>query len=109
MPHRIFLVEDLVVLVTKELIRPPYSEWDAVSFALTCRALENPALSVLWARRKTLSTLIRVLPPDTLAYTLRERFEEAGGNFSREELVRDSNFPSSYTSCSCIKFCTRKS
>jgi len=70
MPHRIFLVEDLVTLITKELIECSYSKWSTVSLALTCRALEGPALSVLWARQTMLSTLIRVLPPNTQLWSL---------------------------------------
>lgn len=91
MPHRIFLVEDLVILITKELVQFPRSERDAVSLALTCRALESPALSVLWARQTALSTLIRVLPPNTLAYTTRDPYEVLAGNYPRKEIVCTSN------------------
>lgn len=69
MPHRIFFVEELVTIITKESIKHPYYSdrlSDVVSLALTCRALETPVLSVLWARQTMLSTLIRVLPQDTL-------------------------------------------
>lgn len=91
MPHRIFLVEDLVILITKELVQCPHSEWDAVSLALTCRALESPALSVLWARQTALSTLIRVLPPNTLAHTTRDPYEILAGVYPKEEIVCTSN------------------
>ena len=91
MPHQIFFVEELVMLITKEVIE--YSYEDAICLALTCRALESPALSVLWATQTTLSTLIRVLPQDTLAYTsLGECPQET--RHSLEELVRNFNFPS---------------
>ena len=104
MPHRIFFVEDLLILIAKELIRHPYSKWDTVSLALTCRALESPALSALWASQTTLSALIRVLPPKTLVtYTLREQ----EGNFSTEELVCNFSPPSSHVSSHYIRFHTR--
>lgn len=93
MPHRIFFVQDLIILITQELLEDWYKR-DAVSLALTCRALESPVLSVLWARQTMLSTLVRVLPPKILAYTVHKRSKGPMG----DELVRDSNFPSGRTS-----------
>jgi len=90
MPHQIFFVEDLVILIAKELVECSYFKWDVVSLALTCQALESPALSMLWARQTKLSTLIQVLPPNTLAYALCERFEGPTTDFFKEELVCDS-------------------
>lgn len=92
MPHRIFLVEDLVLVIAKELIKCSYSGWNGagvVSLALTCRALESPALSVLWAKQITLANLIQVLPEDTLGYTT---LYESSGGFATEILVRNFSF-----------------
>jgi len=94
MPHRIFFVEELVVVITEKLIECSYSKWGwdggVVSLALTCRALESPVLSVLWARQITLSNLIQVLPQGTLGYT---PLYETSGGFSTEELVRSFSPP----------------
>jgi len=70
MPHRIFFVEELVILITRELVERPRFRRDVVSLALTCRALESPALGVLWARQTMLSTLIQVLPPNWNGITI---------------------------------------
>lgn len=89
MPYRIFFINELIVLIAEELIA--YSKQDVVSLALTCRALEDPALTILWARNTILSNLIRVLPPDTLAYTL---LNESTIHYCREEeVVSELNFP----------------
>ena len=89
MPHRTFFINELIVLIAEELIA--YSKQDVVSLALTCRALEDPALTILWARNTILSNLIRVLPPDTLAYTL---LNESTIHYCREEeVVSELNFP----------------
>jgi hypothetical protein len=64
---------ELVVTIAEELVESRFGQEDTVALALTCRALEDPALSVLWAKQTTLGTLIRVLPQDTLACTWRER------------------------------------
>ena len=95
MLHRIFLVEDLVILIIEELTRGSYFSFksDMVSLALTCRALEAPVLSMLWARQTTLSSLIRVLPPNILKYTLHASSEESIWSFLTEEIVRNSDVP----------------
>lgn len=106
MPHRIFSVQELVLFITNELVECSYSRWDVVSLALTCRALESPALSVLWARQTMLAPLIRVLPPDTLKSAMYlespEGSDEMMDWFSEEEeeLVRNFNFPSNHISFS---------
>ena len=46
MPHPIIEIDELLRLVIDELIGT--SPRTAVSFALTCRALEEPMLSSLW-------------------------------------------------------------
>ena len=96
MLHRVFLVEELVTLIIKELTKIRWNaELDLVSLALTCRAFECPALSVLWAGQTTLSNLIRVLPQDTLAYTPLRRDTQGAWSFT-EEVVRNFNPPSTH-------------
>jgi len=63
MPHPIVEIDELVRLVIDELVEtsPPA----AVSFALTCRALEEPTLKSLWNQQRSLIGLVRVLPGHT--------------------------------------------
>ena len=63
MPHPIFEIDELVRLVIDELVKT--SPKTAVSFALTCRSLEEPTLSSLWKQRESLDCLLRVLPSRT--------------------------------------------
>ena len=64
MPHPIVEIDELVRLVINELVET--SPQTAVSFALTCRSLEEPTLSSLWKEQKSFNRLLRVLPSDTL-------------------------------------------
>jgi len=103
MPHRIFFVGGLVVFITKELLKCAHSEWDVVSLALTCRVLQSPALSVLWAEQTKLITLIRVLPQDTLGYTLPYEYPTGmEESFQPQELVR--NFSPSWATFLILVF-----
>jgi len=63
MPHPIVEIDELVRPVIDNLVEisPP----TAVSFALTCRSLEEPALSLLWKRQSSLAELVKVLPQHT--------------------------------------------
>ena len=63
MPHPIVEIDELARLVIDELVKtsPPA----AVSFALTCRALEEPTLKSLWKQQRSLTNLVRVLPGHT--------------------------------------------
>jgi len=63
MPHPVFGVDELLSLVIDELVEtsPPA----VVSFALTCRSFEEPALRSLWKLHVTLDILMRVLPNHT--------------------------------------------
>jgi len=63
MPHRIVEIDELVRLVIDELVE--ISPRTAVSFALTCRSLEEPTLSSLWKRQSSLIVLVKVLPQHT--------------------------------------------
>ena len=60
MPPPIFEIDELLRLVIDELVEtnPP----TAVSFALTCRSLEEPTLRSLWKQQTSLITLLEVLP-----------------------------------------------
>ena len=60
MPHPIVEIDELVRLVIDDLVK--ISPQSAVSFALTCRFIEEPTLSSLWKRRESLDCLLRVLP-----------------------------------------------
>ena len=60
MPHRIFEIDELVGQVIDELVKT--NPRTAVSFALTCRSLEEPTLSSLWGQQKMLLHLLMVLP-----------------------------------------------
>ena len=64
MPHPIVEIDELAKLVIDELVEtsPPA----AVSFALTCRSLEEPTLKSLWKQQGSLTNLVRVLPGHTL-------------------------------------------
>jgi len=59
----IFEIDELLRLVIEELVK--ISPRTAVSFALTCRSLEEPTLSSLWKRQSSLITLVKVLPQRT--------------------------------------------
>jgi hypothetical protein len=60
MPHPIIEIDKVVKLVIDELVE--ISPETTVSFALTCRSLEEPALSALWEQQWLLSDLLGVLP-----------------------------------------------
>lgn len=60
MPHPIIEIDELLRLVIDELIET--SPRAAVSFALTCRSLEEPTLSSLWKLQHSLPDLVKVLP-----------------------------------------------
>jgi len=60
MPHRIVEIDELVRLVVGELVET--SPRTVVSFALTCRSLEEPTLSSLWREKRSLTDLVMVLP-----------------------------------------------
>ena len=60
MPHQIFEIDELLRLVVDELVE--ISPRSAVSFALTCRFLEEPTLSSLWKEQTSLIELMKVLP-----------------------------------------------
>ena len=63
MPHQIFEIDELLRLVVDELVE--ISPRSAVSFALTCRFLEEPTLSSLWKEQTSLIKLMKVLPQHT--------------------------------------------
>jgi len=63
MPYQIFEIDELVRLVIDELVET--SPRTAVSFALTCRSLEEPTLSSLWRKGPSLTDLVMVLPNRT--------------------------------------------
>ena len=60
MPHPIVEIDELVRLVIDYLVEA--SPRTAVSFALTCRSLEESALSSLWKQQESLRRLLKVLP-----------------------------------------------
>ena len=61
MPHPIVEIDELVRLVANYLVET--SLRTAVSFALTCRSLEEPALSSLWKKQHLLYHLLRASLP----------------------------------------------
>ena len=63
MPHPIIEIDELARLVIDELVETSPSA--AVSFALTCRSLEEPTLKSLWKQQRSLTNLLRVLPSHT--------------------------------------------
>jgi len=63
MPHPIIEIDELVRQVIDNLIE--ISLPTAVSFALTCRSLEEPTLSSVWKRQSSLTELVKVLPQHT--------------------------------------------
>jgi len=60
MPHPIVEIDELMRLVIDELVET--SPQTVVSFALTCRSLEEPTLSSLWREKRSLYDLVKVLP-----------------------------------------------
>ena len=81
MPHPIVEIDELVRLVIDYLVE--ISPRSAVSFALTCRSLEEPTLSALWRQQqRLLIPLLRVLP----------QFTEEGNVY----IVSGCNFPLGY-------------
>ena len=61
MASRVFNVDELATLIATHLVE--ISPQSAVSLALTCRALEVPALSALWETQDSVTSLItHVLP-----------------------------------------------
>ena len=60
MSRLIFEIDELLRLIIDELVET--SKCSALSFALACRSLEEPALGSLWRNRDSLTNLIKVLP-----------------------------------------------
>ena len=60
MHHRIFEIDELARLISCHLVSSHRAS--AVSLACACRSLEEPALSSLWERQDSLTTLIGVSP-----------------------------------------------
>lgn len=63
MPHPVFQIDELLRLIIDHLVNTCPSA--AVSFAATCRSLEEPTLSSLWKRQYYFNTLLGVLPSFT--------------------------------------------
>ena len=63
MPCPIAEIDELSELIIDELLE--ISPRTAVSFALTCRSLEEPVLKPLWKRQSSIINLSRVFPPLT--------------------------------------------
>jgi len=63
MPHLILEIDELLRLVVDALVET--SPRSAVSFALTCRFIEELTLSSLWKEQHSLINLIKVLPNHT--------------------------------------------
>ena len=82
MPHPIIQIDELLRLVIGELIG--ISPRAAVSFAVTCRSLEEPTLSSLWKQQYSLPDLVKVLPNHTCVK------DERGVELS---VVSDRDFP----------------
>lgn len=59
-------IDELLRLIVDELVET--SPRAAVSFALTCRSLEEPTLSSLWKQQRSLANLVKVLPSHTWAH-----------------------------------------
>ena len=81
MSHPIFGVDELLRLVIEELAG--IGQRSTVSFALTCRAFEEPTLSSLWKEQPSLFYLLKVLPN----YTLAEN------EYNYATMVSGCNFP----------------
>jgi len=82
MPPPIFEIDELMRLVIDYLV--VMNPLSAVSFALTCRSLEEPTLSALWRQQQhLLIPLLRVLP----------QFTKEGDVY----VVSGCNFPLGYT------------
>jgi len=60
MPCLILEIDEILRLIVDALVEA--SLRSAVSFALTCRSLEEPTLGSLWKKQRSLTVLIRVLP-----------------------------------------------
>ena len=62
-PHRVFKIGELTRLIAIQLVR--ISQPSAVSLACACRYLEEPVLSTLWEKQRSMHTLLEVLPDET--------------------------------------------
>ena len=83
MASQVFIVDELATLVATHLVE--ISPRSAVSLALTCRALEVPALSALWEAQQSITSFIaHVLPEDVW------RHVPSGHNAEQHPIV--SNF-----------------
>jgi len=85
MPHPIVEIDELLRLVIEELVQ--ISPQTTVSFAASCRSLEEPTLSSLWKRQVSLHTLVKVSP--------HHRAWLEPGNITRS-LVSWCDFPSGH-------------
>ena len=65
MAARVFRLDELTTQIAADLLA--ISPRSTVSFGLTCKALQVPALMALWETQCSLDSLVkRVLPPDSL-------------------------------------------
>jgi hypothetical protein len=90
MPHPIIETDKVVRLVIDELVE--ISPETIVSFALTCRSLEEPALSALWEQQTLLSDLVGVLPNYTVGDEHGAEVIVSGRGFPADR-VSDINSP----------------
>ena len=75
MAARVFKLEELATLIATQLLA--ISPDSVVKLALTCRALEAPALGALWEKQGSLESLIkRVLPMDIQCYVFPDPEED---------------------------------
>jgi len=89
---RVFKLEELATRIATHLLA--ISPESVVELALTCRALEAPALGALWENEGSLSSLIeRVLPKDIQCYVGYDDSDV-------QPLVRPLFFPGRHPVCS---------
>ena len=82
MPHPILEIDELLRLVVDALVET--SPRSAVSFAITCRSLEELTLCSLWKKQWSLTHLMKVLPAHTWVQDWRGISLVSGYNFSAD-------------------------
>jgi hypothetical protein len=62
--HRIFQIDELIREITKQMFTWYSPQRIVLGWALTCKAISDPALDVLWETQDSLVNLLKTLPSD---------------------------------------------
>jgi hypothetical protein len=67
--HQALLISEVVANICSQLVRGPHWYYDQclgtlAAFAVTCRAISEPALDALWCTQVSLAPLLRCMSSD---------------------------------------------